>query len=78
MIDKIKHKQRSDKQKCTEMRYHVQEDADVSHKDVNTFLNKNQVISLPFFGPHTKPYGVRWFCKHYHMRFDPKLGYIIW
>ena len=39
------------------------------------FCNKNQFPSLEFCGPHTKPQGDGGFSKHYHMRFDPKLGY---
>ena len=27
-----------------------------------------------FRGPHSKPHGVRWLSKHYHLRLDLKLG----
>ena len=57
------------------MEYNVQNDADVAHKYVKIFFNKNQFPSLPFCGPHTKPHGVRGLSKHYHMRFDTKLGH---
>ena len=43
VIDKGKYKQQSGKWKWTEMDYHVQGDSDVSHKDVNMFLNTNQL-----------------------------------
>ena len=33
---------RSSKRKCKEREYHVQEDADVSHKNVKIFCNTNQ------------------------------------
>ena len=54
--------------------YHVQDNADVSHKDVKIYFNTNQFPALPFFGPHSKPHGERGPSKHYHLRFDPKLG----
>ena len=37
------------------------------------FCNTKQFLLLPFFGQHTKPYGVRGLSKHYHMLFDTKL-----
>ena len=39
------------------------------------FCNTNQFSSLPFNYPHKKPNGVRGLSKHYHMRFDQKLGH---
>ena len=39
------------------------------------FCNTNQFPSFPFCGSHTKPHGVRGLRKHYHMRFDPKIGH---
>ena len=60
--------------KCTEIQYPVQDNADVAHKDVVIYYNTNQFPSLPFFGTHSKPDGARGLSKHYHMRFDPKLG----
>ena len=38
------------------------------------YCNKNQFPALPFCGPHSKPHGARGLSKHYHLRFDPKLG----
>ena len=38
------------------------------------YFTTNQFPLLPFFGPHKKPHGVRGLGKHYHMRFDPKIG----
>ena len=43
-------------------------------KDVKMYCNTNQFLALPFFGPHSKPYGARGLGKHYHFIFDPKLG----
>ena len=60
-------KRRAIKQKCKEKEYNVQEDDDVAHKYVKMFCNANQFPSLPFFGPHIKPNGVRGLSKHYHM-----------
>ena len=31
-------------------------------------------MALPFCGPHPKPHGARGVGKHYHLRFDTKLG----
>ena len=60
--------------KCTERKYHVQNHADVEHKDMKMYCNTNQFPDLLFCGPHSKPHGARSFIKHYHLRFDPKLG----
>ena len=38
------------------------------------YCNKNQFPELPFCGPHCKPHGAKGFSKHYHLRFDPKIG----
>ena len=38
------------------------------------YCNKNQFPTLPWYGPHSKPHGARGLSKHYHLRFDPKLG----
>ena len=46
----------------------------VELKDVKMYCNKNQFPASPFCGPHSKPYGARGLGKHYHLRFDPKLG----
>ena len=53
--------------KFTEWDYHDQEGTDVAHKYVKIFCNTNQFPSFTFFGPHTKPHGVRGFIKHYYM-----------
>ena len=39
------------------------------------YCNKDQLPELPFCGPHPKPHGKRGLSKHYHLRFDPKLGH---
>ena len=43
-------------------------------KDVKMYCNKNQFPALSFCGPHSKPHVARVLGKHYHLRFDPKLG----
>ena len=60
--------------KWTERNYHIQDNADVELKDVKMCCNTNQFPTLPFCGPHSKPHGARGLGKHYHLRFDPKLG----
>ena len=60
--------------KWTERQYRVQDDSDVAHQDVIMYCNKNKFPALPFCGPHSKPHGARALSKHYHLRFDPKLG----
>ena len=58
----------------TDIHYHVQDNADVEHKDVKIYDNTNKFPELSFSGPHSKPHGARGLSKHYHLRFDPKLG----
>ena len=60
--------------KWTYRHYHVQDNADVSHKYVKMYCNTNQFPELSFYGPHSKPHGARELSKHYHLCFDPKLG----
>ena len=59
--------------KSTERQYHVQDNADVAHRDVIIYCNTNQFPELPFCGPHYKPHEKRGLSKHYHLRFDPKI-----
>ena len=60
--------------KWTERKYHIQNNEDVELKDVKMYCNTNQFPTLPFCGPHSKPHGARGLGKHYHLRFNPKLG----
>ena len=46
----------------------------VELKYVKMYCNKNQFTALSFCGPNSKPHGARGMSKHYHLRFDPKLG----
>ena len=39
------------------------------------YCDTNQLPALTFCGPHRKPRGSRGLSKHYHLRFDPKLGH---
>ena len=54
--------------------YHVQDNADVAHKYVRMYCNKNKCPKLKFCGTHSKTNGPRGMSKYYHLRFDPKLG----
>ena len=62
------------KRKWTDIKYHVQDNADVEHKYVKMFCNTNQFSELSFSVRHSKPHGARRLSKHYHLRCDPKLG----
>ena len=53
----------------------VQDNADVAHKDVKMYCDRNQFPALPFCGSHPKPHGERGLGKHYHIRFDPNIGH---
>ena len=56
------------------IQYHVQDNADVAYQYLKMYCNKNQHPALSFCGPNSKPHGARGMSKHYHLRFDPKLG----
>ena len=74
VIDQGKSIKRYMNRKWTESKYHVQDNADVELNDVKMYCNTTQFPTLPFCGPHSKPHGARGLGKHYHLRFDPKLG----
>ena len=50
------------------------DNAAVELKDVKMYCNTNLLLELPFCGPHSKTHGARGLSKHYHLRFDPKIG----
>ena len=50
-----------------------QEYADVAHKDVKVFCNKNQFPLFPFCGPQIKLHGEIGLSNHYHVLFDTKI-----
>ena len=77
VMDRVKYRKRASKIKCTDIEYHVRDNADVSHKDVKMYCDTNQFPVLPFCGPHPKPRGERGLSKHYHLRFDPNIGHYI-
>ena len=52
VIGQGKSRKRYMNRKCTEREYHVQDNADVEHKDVKMYCNTNQFPTLPFCGPH--------------------------
>ena len=60
--------------KWTYRQYNVQDNAYAAHKYVIICCNTNQFPALDFCGPHSKPHGTRGLSKHYHLRFDPKIG----
>ena len=63
--------------KWIDRQYHVQDNADASHQDLRMYCNTNQFLELPFCGLHSKPHGARGLSKHYHLRFDPKIGNVV-
>ena len=73
-IDQGKSGKRFMNRKWAEIKYHVQDNVSVELKYVKMYRNTNQLPTLPFCGPHSKPRGARGLGKHYHLRFDPKLG----
>ena len=73
-IDQVKSRKILMKIKWTERKYHVQDNASVELKDVKIYCNMNQFTALPFCVPCSKPHGARGLGKHYHLRFDTKLG----
>ena len=75
VINKEKYRKRASKRKWTDREYHVQDNSDVVHRYVKTYCDTNQLPVLPFYGPHPKPHGARVLRKHYHLRFDTKLGH---
>ena len=77
LIDQAKDRKIFSKIKCTDREYHVQDNADVSHKDVKMYCDTNQFPVLPFCGSHPKPHGERGLVKYYHIHFDPNLGHYI-
>ena len=74
VFDQVKSRKRFMERKWTEIKYHVQDNAAVKLKDVNIYCNTNQFPRLPFCVPYSKPHGARGLGKHYHFRFDLKLG----
>ena len=75
VIDQVKDIKRASKRKWTDREFHVQDSADVAHKDVKMYCDTNQFPALPFCVSHPKPHGSRGSSKHYHLNFDPKLGH---
>ena len=75
VIYQVKYIKRSSKIKWRDREYHVQDSADVVHKDVKMYCDTNQFRTLPFCGSHTKPHGAKLLGKHYSLRFDQNLGH---
>ena len=67
-------KERKKERKWTDRQYHVQDYSDVELNDVKIYCNTNQFPALSFCGSHPKPHVARGLTKHYHLRFEPKLG----
>ena len=74
VFDQNKKNKRFTERQRKDRQYHVQDNADVTHKYSKIYCNTNQFPELPFFVPHSKTHGARRFSKKYHLRFDPKLG----
>ena len=75
VIDQVNYRKGASKIKWTDRDYHVQDDSGVAHKDINIYFDINQFPALPFCGSHSNPWGSKGLSKHYHLRFDPKLGH---
>ena len=75
VIDQVKDRKTASKRKWTDREYHIQDNADVVHKDVKMYCDTNQFPTLPFCGPHPNTHGARGLSNHYHLRFYPKLGH---
>ena len=73
-IDKGKYRKIDRNRKCTDREYHVQNNADIAHKDVKKYCNTNQFPELPFCGSHPKPHVARELSNDFRFVFDPKLG----
>ena len=74
-IGQRKYRKRSSKRKFTDREYHVQDNADVAHKDVKMYCDTIQFPTLPFVGSRKKPHGSKGLGKHYHLRFYLNLGH---
>ena len=59
VVDQGKDIKISSKRKWTDREYHVQDNADVAHKDVKIYCDTNQFPVLPFCGSHPKSHGSR-------------------
>ena len=75
MFDQGKNNKQFMERKWTDRHYHIQDNADFAHQDVRMYCNTYHLPALPFCVPHSKPHGARGLSKHYHFRFDPKLGH---
>ena len=78
VIDQGKYRKISSKRKWTYIEYHVQDNSDVSNKELKMYCDTNKFPAFPFCGPHPKPHGARGLMNHYHLRFDTKLGHGIY
>ena len=59
VIDQVKYKKIASKIKWTDREYHVQDNADVAHKDVKMYCDTNHFPALFFCGPHPNYHGAR-------------------
>ena len=59
--------------KWTDRQFHVQDNADVSHKYLKIYCNTNQLSVLEFCVPYPKPHGARRASTHYNLHFDLKI-----
>ena len=60
-------KKQASKKNWNEREYQVQENVYVAQKYVKMSCDTNQFPSFLFFGPNTKPHGVRGLSKNYHI-----------
>ena len=48
----------------------------LNHPDVKIYCTKNHFTQFPPSPPQNKPHGAHGLGKHYHMRFNTKLGHV--
>ena len=74
VFDQGKYTKRFMEIKWTDRKYLVQDNADVTHKDVKINSNTNKFPALLFCGPHSKPHDARGVIKHCYFIFESELG----
>ena len=75
VIHQGKYRKSSSKRNWIDREYHVQDSADVAHKDVKMYCDTNQFPAFSFCGSYPNPHGARGLGNHYHLRFDRNIGH---
>ena len=74
IIDHGKQK-KSQVKNWTDREYHAQHNKYFKHQGMRMYCSKSQFTELNFLGKQNTPNDVRGLCKHYHIRFYPKIGH---